>query len=499
MAEGALRGPAPLRLLPPDHPGRQRPKPLGDSDAGPRRGVALAVADARHHAHVVGATGSGKSTLLTNLILADALAGRGVVVLDPKGDLVTDVLARLPEDAGDRLVLLDPAESEAPPSLNVLDVAGRDPELVVDQVVGVFHRLYAAWWGPRTEDVLRSAALTLTRRGGTTLAHVPLLFTSPAYRKKMTAGLSDPAGLGGFWSWYEGLSDAAQSQVVGPVMNKLRAVLTRRFALDLLGSAESSFSLARVLDGGILLARLPKGVLGDDTTRLVGSLLLAGLWQAATARAALPEDRRLDAAVYVDECQNFLHLPGSLDDVLAEARGYHLALTLAHQHLGQLPADLAEGVAANARNKVFFGVSPDDARVLARHVGPYLGPEDLAHLDRYQVACRLVVDGRDTTGFTLTTRPAGRVSEDRTEELRAAARRHGRSQVLRAADRAGRRWSPAATGQTTDSVSRPVSEPVSEQASARPFETPTGTGPPRSLIAHDKGRSRSFHQEADSR
>ena len=87
--------------------------------------------------------------------------------------LVTDVLARLPEDAGDRLVLLDPAETEAPPSLNVLDVAGRDPELVVDQLVGVFHRLYAAWWGPRTEDVLRSAALTLTRRGGTTLAHVP--------------------------------------------------------------------------------------------------------------------------------------------------------------------------------------------------------------------------------------------------------------------------------------------------------------------------------------
>src|SRR5439155_23656470 len=103
-------------------------------------------------------------------------------------------------------------------------------------------------------------------------------------------------------------------------------------------------------------------------------------------RAAMPEERRLDAAVYVDECQNFLHLPGSLDDVLAEARGYRLALTLAHQHLGQLPKEFAEGVAANARNKVFFTVSPDDARVLARHVGPYLDPEDLAHLDRYQAA-----------------------------------------------------------------------------------------------------------------
>ena len=50
--------------------------------------------------------------------------------------------------------------------------------------------------------------------------------------------------------------------------------------------------------------------------------------------------------------------------------------------LGQLPRDLAESVAANARNKIFFTTSPDDARVLARHVAPYLTPEDLAHLDR---------------------------------------------------------------------------------------------------------------------
>ena len=127
--------PAPLRLLSAEHPGRLRRKRLGVSDAGARRSVALSVADARHHTHVVGATGSGKSTLLVNLILADALAGRGVVVLDPKGDLVTDILARLPESAGERLVLLDPAEQHSPAALNVLDTAGRDPELVVDHLV----------------------------------------------------------------------------------------------------------------------------------------------------------------------------------------------------------------------------------------------------------------------------------------------------------------------------------------------------------------------------
>jgi energy-coupling factor transporter ATP-binding protein EcfA2 len=502
----ATATPEPLHLRSPDHPGRRTGKPLGYSEAGPRRSVALAVADARHHTHVIGATGSGKSTLLVNLILADANSGRGVVVLDPKGDLVTDVLSRLPAEAGSRLVLLDPSETDAPAALNVLDVTGKDPELVVDQLVGVFHRLYNAYWGPRTEDVLRSACLTLTRRAGTTLAHIPLLLNNHRYRAQLTAGLSDPAGLGGFWSWYDGLSDAGQAQVIGPVMNKLRAVLTRRFATDLLGSAQSTFSLGRVLDGGILLARLPKGILGDDTTRLVGSLLLAGLWQAATARAATSEPARLDAAVYVDECQNFLHLPGSLDDVLAEARGYHLALTLAHQHLGQLPRDLADGVAANARNKVFFTTSPDDARILARHVGPYLGPDDLAHLDRYQAACRLVVESRDTSGFTLATRPAPAVVEDHTTELRAVARRRGRSAAQRRRDRLGRRW----TGDTTKSeggayptmdgaVSVPISAAVSVPVAIPVLETGTDTGILHLPNHHDSGGPRSLRRNPDSR
>jgi hypothetical protein len=480
-----------IRALPPDHAGRMAGKVLGDSDAGPRRTVALSVADARHHTHVIGATGSGKSTLLINLILADVKAGRGVVVLDPKGDLVADVLARLPRTAGERLVLLDPAERDAPPALNVLDVRRRDPELVVDQLVGVFHRLYNAYWGPRTEDVLRSACLTLTRRPDTTLADVPLLLSDARYRATFTAGLSDAAGLGGFWSWYDGLTDAARAQALGPVMSKLRAVLTRRFAADLLGCAQSTFSLRDVLDGGILLARLPKGVLGDDTTQLVGSLLLTGLWQAATARAAITESERLDAAVYVDECQNFLNLPGSLDDVLAEARGYRLALTLAHQHLGQLPRDLAEGVAANARNKIFFTVSPDDARVLARHVGPYLTADDLARLDRYQAACRLVVDGRDTTGFTVATRVAPPASVDHLADLRTAARARGRTPAQRRRDRMARRWTPADVWPSTStSVVMPVLPSV--------LDTDTQTDGADAAFMHVSGRIGSAGHESDS-
>jgi len=261
-----------LQLRPAGDRRRQAGKPLGDSDAGPPRPVALGVGDARHHLHVVGATGTGKSTLLTNLILADAAAGRGVAVLDPKGDLVGDVLARLPAEAADRLVLIDPAETLAPAALNVLDTTGQNPELVTDRVVGVFARLYAAYWGPRIEDVLRCACLTLTRQPHptfgnrpagagqpvATLADIPRLLSDPRYRTTLVGRITDPTGLGGFWSWYDALTDAARAAVIGPVMTKLRGVLTRRFAVDLLGASASTFNLTQILDGGILLAGCPK-------------------------------------------------------------------------------------------------------------------------------------------------------------------------------------------------------------------------------------------------
>jgi len=163
--------------------------------------------------------------------------------------------------------------------------------------------------------------------------------------------------------------------------------------------------MATVLDGGILLARLPKGELGEDAVKLLGSFLVAAVWQAATARSRQPEHTRRDATLVIDECHNFLHLPRSIDDICAEFRGYHLSLVLAHQDLAQLPADTAAAISANCRNKIYFTCSPKDARDLAQHTLPELDAHDLSHLDKYVAAARLVIDGQETSAFTLRTNP----------------------------------------------------------------------------------------------
>ena len=374
---------------------------LGRAQVG-GHAVALPVADGRYHTHIEGSTGSGKTTQLLHISLATIKAGRGLVVVDPKGDLVTDILDRLPFEYADKIVLLDPAQ-DPPPAFNPLQ--GDDDDLVVDNIVSIFGKIFARHWGPRIDDILRSALLTLMSRANPMLTLVPPLLTDRQLRAQLTAKLGDPAGLGGFWSWYDSLPEGIRAQAVGPVLARLRAMLLRRFVRRVVGQPHSSFDMNDVLDGGILLCRLPKGVLGDDTTKLLGSFVVASVWQAATARSAQPEPTRRDAVLVIDECQNFLNLPRSIDEICAEARGYRLSLVLAHQNLAQLPRETAAAISANCRNKIYFTCSPEDARVLARHTLPELDEFDLSHLDAYTAAARLVVNGAETPAFTLATNP----------------------------------------------------------------------------------------------
>jgi hypothetical protein len=386
---------------PPAVPGGGRGiKRLGHALVG-GRSVGLPVPDARHHLHLVGKTGAGKSTLIVHMVVDDVKAGRGVVVIDPRGDLINDILDRIPADVADRVHIIDP-DQERSAYFNPLE--GDDPHLAVDNLVGIFSRIFQRHWGPRIDDTLRVACLTLMQHANPTLALVPPLLNDDQFRAEFTVDLDDPEGLHGYWQWYDSMNPAMRAQVIGPVLARLRAFLLREFVRGVVGSPTSSFDMGDILDGGLLLVRLPKGVLGEDTARVLGSLVVARVWQAATARASQPELSRKDATLYVDECQNFLNLPGSVADMLAEARGYRLSLVLAHQDLAQLPKDVAAAASANARSKVFFTVDPTDAAALAAHTLPEIDEHDLAHLDRHTAAARLVVDGRELPAFTLATR-----------------------------------------------------------------------------------------------
>jgi Type IV secretion-system coupling protein DNA-binding domain len=403
--------------------------------------VQIVQADRRQHLWTVGPTGSGKSTLLLNLALQDIDAGIGVGVVDPKGDLIRDLLERIPSAHKDRLVFFDPAQRDRPLGLNVLDCdKEHERELVTDSVVSIFRKTYERFWGPRTDDILRAAVLTLLRHPGTTLCDVPILLLDRGVRSRLTKHLDDPIGLRPFWQEYEAFAEGQRAQMVGPVLNKLRSFLLRPTVCNVLGQSRSTVDFAEIMDlGGILLVNLSKGALGEESSRLLGSFIVSRLWQAALRRATRPESWRPDFNLYLDEFQNYLHLPQSLDDVLTESRAYRLNLTLANQHLGQLRDITRQAVEANTRTKVVFQLSQEDARHLAREFSP-LTDSHLQTLGLHQVAVSLCVHGHTEAAFTAVTQPAppslgaGHAAELAAESLR----RHGRPRIEVEAEIQGR-------------------------------------------------------------
>jgi hypothetical protein len=395
----------------------------------PPRQVAQSLLDARRHLHTVGPTGVGKSTLLLNLILQDLEAGRGVAVFDPTRDLVTDVLARLPRHRLDEVVLISPDERGRAIGVNPLYIPdGSEPERVADNVLASFRRVYEGWWGPRTDETLRSALLTLARVPGATLAHIPPLLLDPVVRGEILKDLHDPIGVGSFWAWYEQLTDGQRMEVVSPLLGRVRPFLSLPRARRLLCQPTPTVDLVDLIArGGILLVDLSPALWGETAARLVGSLLVSQLFSAARGRLAMPEESRIPFFVYVDEFASFINLAGSFSETLAQARRLALPLVLAHQHLGQLTDEMREAVISNARTRVVFQAGQEDARYLAREFAP-LDQTAIMNLPRYQAAVRLSIDGQTSRPFTMRTLPKPEITDSTVagEAITQSAQRYGR-------------------------------------------------------------------------
>jgi hypothetical protein len=379
------------------------------------RPLALKPRDRLRHTWVIGPTGVGKSTLLANLIVQDMAAGRGLVVVDPKGDLVTDVLDRVPEARRDDVVLLDPSATDRPIGLNVLDLAGGEHarELAVDHLAHVMASLWQSSFGPRTADVLRNSLLTLTHTRAAdgsvhTLVELPELLLNARYRHFVTRQQGVPPSVRPFWVAYEQMSDNERAQVIGPSLNKIRSFTTRT-ALRLMLGQSHGFRLSEVFtQRRILLVPLASGILGSETTALAGSLLMAGLWSATQGRVSVAAERRHPVFVYLDEFQQFMRLNVELADMLAAARGYGVGLVLSHQFQSQLTPEVKAAVLGTVRTRVAFSLELDDARVLAPRFAPLMA-DDLTGLNAYEIALRASVNGPTlppATGRTLPLTPA---------------------------------------------------------------------------------------------
>jgi Type IV secretory system Conjugative DNA transfer len=394
--------------------------------------LGIPIADALFHTVSIGPTGSGKSNALLHLIVADMKAGRSVVVIDPKSDLVRDVLERIPLGREGDVVYLDPTQPD-PAGLNPVHVAGTEPELVADGILSIFRELFPSAFGPRTSDILHASLLTLAKYPDATLAWLPRLLTDSAFRARLIGSLEVDSDLAGFWSHFNGLSPAQQAQLIGPALSRLRQFLLRPSLRRVLDQPHPRFQPADIFTmSRILLVPLNTGVLGSTATRLLGSLLVSQLWQLTLARAATPPALRTPVSIYVDEAQEFLRLGHDLSDALARSRSLGVAWHLAHQYRAQMPAEMLAALDANARSKIVFGLTGKDAAVYAA-LASNLEAIDFASLPKFHIYASLMHGGEQrgwASGITLpppdqTSNPAEIIAMSQVRYGREPEPRHG--------------------------------------------------------------------------
>jgi hypothetical protein len=379
---------------------------LGDTrDAEP---VRIAEADRAQHILAIGSTGTGKSTMLANQIIADMQAGKGLILVDPHGDLWDAVLANVPEQRRGDLItgrLGDPAHAF---TMNILEGLGGDPQIERTATINGLLRLFKnTFWagvdafGPIFDTYFRNAMLLLLEGRGedASILEFERVFQDEEFRDGLLEKCESQA-VKDFWQKTVAdmtYKDWSLENLNVYITSKLSPFLANPLLRPVLGATRSSLDVpAAIASGKIVLLNLSKGIVGDGSARLIGGLVTMRLIAAVQTQGKLPEAQRKPFVAYLDEFQTYA--TEHIAEAMAEVRKYKLSMVLACQSLSQVDgrgaqADVGSAVVANVANLVSFRVGVEDAAVLSRWFAPDFSAEDLMYLSNHRAVARLLVNG----------------------------------------------------------------------------------------------------------
>lgn len=394
---------------------------------GQRRRFGIRADDLRRHVVLCGRTGTGKTTLIRSMALDAIHAGRNVFVIDPHGDLAESILDNVPRHRTNDVCYFNAADREHPVAFNPLHCHRDDDRpLVADGLVSSLKKLYGDSWGPRLEQLLRNSVLALLEHPDTTLLSIRRLLTSKNYRSGIVAEVSDPV-VRSFWTdTFAHWTERFQAEAVSPVTNKLDAFLANAIARNITCQPRSMIDIRSILDNprSIFVCNLSKGLVGEQTSTLLGAFLVAALQNAALSRADLPEEDRSDVQVYIDEFHSFVSDGNdSFATILSESRKYRVAFAaLATQFLDQIDERTISAVLGNCGSSIVFRSGVRDSETLSAHLGG-IEPDDIVNLPNFTAYAKLLINGEPTRlPFSMTTQPPLK-SGGRREVVREVSRR----------------------------------------------------------------------------
>lgn len=371
--------------------------------------------DRRRHMYVIGRTGVGKTEIMKNMAVQDIKAGEGLCVVDPHGDFIEDILPHIPKERAEDVILFEPADTDRPMGLNMLEADGdAQKDFAVQEMISIFYKLVTdpSMIGPMFEHYMRNAMLTLMadEEHPGTLIDVPRIFTDKEFQAYKLTKVTDPH-VRVFWEKEMAKTDLGRSDMLGYLVSKTGRFVENRMVRNIIGQPKNAFNFREIMDGKkIFLVNLAKGKIGEMNAKLLGLMLVSKLQMAALSRADIRESERNDFYLYVDEFQNFI--TDAFESILSEARKYRLNLVIAHQYLAQLQkgagaagagAELRDAVFGNAGTMVSFRIGVEDAEVMAKEMSPTFNEFDLVNVEKYNCFVKLMINGTASKPFNMAT------------------------------------------------------------------------------------------------
>ncbi len=370
--------------------------------------------DRRKHMYIIGKTGMGKTTLLENMAMQDIQSGEGLAFIDPHGETAFKLLDFVPKERAKDVIYFDPADTQFPVGFNVMENV--DPErrhFVASGLMGVFKKIFGPdVWSARMEYILGNTVLALLEYPDSTILSINPMLAVKEYRKKIVDHVTDPV-VKAFWTQeFAKYTERFAAEATPAIQNKVGQFTSNALIRNIVGQTHSTFDFRKAMDERkIIIINLAKGRVGEDTARLLGSMIVTKLYLAAMSRVDIErEEDRKDFYLYVDEFQNFA--TESFASILSEARKYRLCLILAHQYMAQMVEEVSDAVIGNVGTMVTFRVGADDAEFLEKEFAPEFTANDIVNLGFAQIYLKLMIDGVASHPFSSTTLPPIKISHE---------------------------------------------------------------------------------------
>lgn len=327
------------------------------------------------HMHIVAGTGHGKTQTLQHLILRDLTSPQppAMVIIDSQGDMIGKIarLALFDGALADRLVIIDPRDIEHPPALNMFDVnlerIGRygaaDREQILNGVVQLYEYFFGSLLGAELTQkqslVFRYLARLMIQIPSANLRTMIELMDDIKPYQPYIDRLPESSRM----FFEKEFSDRQFNETRTQVKRRLYGIIENQTFERMFSAPRNRIDLSTAInEGKIILVNTAKDFLKSNSS-ILGRYFIALTLQAALERAAIPEEKRRPAFLYVDEASEYFDT--NVDDLLIQARKYKLGIIVAHQYLDQLTGGLRSSFAANTSIKLAGGVSDRDAHAIA--------------------------------------------------------------------------------------------------------------------------------------